>query len=80
MEMNGGSIVLYLACTPCVLFALLVLIGLETKGFFGRELSEFLSAYCLCGKANSLSFSQNAPSLAQNSALSLSLEQYFKVF
>ena len=34
----------------------------------GRELSEFLSAYYLCAKANSLSFSQNSPSLPQNSA------------
>ena len=29
----------------------------------GRELSEFLSAYYLCGKANSPSFWQNSPSL-----------------
>ena len=33
----------------------------------GRELSEFLSAYCLCAKVNSPSFSQNSPSLPQNS-------------
>ena len=33
----------------------------------GRELSEFLSAYYLCTKANSPSLSQNSPSLAQNS-------------
>ena len=33
----------------------------------GRELSEFLSAYCLCDKANSPIFSQNSPSLPQNS-------------
>ena len=32
----------------------------------GRELSEFLSAYYLCAKANSPSFSQNSPSLPQN--------------
>ena len=29
----------------------------------GSELSEFLSAYCLCVNANSPSFSQNSPSL-----------------
>ena len=29
----------------------------------GRELSEFLSAYYLCAKANSPSFAQNSPSL-----------------
>ena len=33
----------------------------------GRELSEFLSAYYLCAKANSPSSSQNSPSLPQNS-------------
>ena len=33
----------------------------------GRELSEFLSAYYLCAKANSPSFSQNSPTLPQNS-------------
>ena len=33
----------------------------------GRELSEFLSAYYLCAKANSPSLSQNSPSLPQNS-------------
>ena len=32
----------------------------------GRELSEFLSAFYLCAKANSLSFSQNSPSLPQS--------------
>ena len=32
-----------------------------------RELSEFLSAYYLRGKANSPSFSQSSPSLPQNS-------------
>ena len=32
----------------------------------GKELSEFLSAYYLCDKANSPSFSQNSPSLPQN--------------
>ena len=31
------------------------------------ELSEFLSAYYLCAKANSPSFSQNSPSLPRNS-------------
>ena len=31
----------------------------------GRELSEFLSAYYLCAKANSPSFPQNSPSLPQ---------------
>ena len=41
----------------------------ELSEFFGphrvqeRELSEFLSAYYLCAKANSPSFSQNSPSL-----------------
>ena len=29
-----------------------------------RELSELLSAYCLCAKANSPSFSQNSPEFA----------------
>ena len=33
----------------------------------GRELSEFLSTYYLCAKANSAIFSQNSPSLSQNS-------------
>ena len=33
----------------------------------GSELSEFLSAYYLCAKANSPSFSQNSPSLPRNS-------------
>ena len=33
----------------------------------GRELSQFLSASYLCAKANSLSSSQNSPSLLQNS-------------
>ena len=33
----------------------------------GRELSEFLSAYYLCDKANSPSFSRNSPSWPQNS-------------
>ena len=33
----------------------------------GRELSEFLSVYYMCDKANSLSFSQNSPCLPQNS-------------
>ena len=33
----------------------------------GRELSEFLSAFYLCDKANSPSFSQNSPSLPPNS-------------
>ena len=33
----------------------------------GRELSEFLSAYYLCDKAISPSFSQNSPSLPQSS-------------
>ena len=37
----------------------------------GRELSEFLSAYYLCEKANSPSFSQNSPSLPRNSVSSL---------
>ena len=35
------------------------------------ELSEFLSAYYLCAKANSPSFLQNSPSLPQNSVSSL---------
>ena len=50
----------------------------------GRELSEFLSAYYLCAKANSPSFSQNSPSLPQNSVTSLfrnsTLEQYSACF
>ena len=33
----------------------------------GRDLSEFLSAYYLCDKANSPSFSKNSPSLPPNS-------------
>ena len=37
----------------------------------GRELSEFLSAYYLCVKVNSPSFSWNSPSLLQNSVSSL---------
>ena len=37
----------------------------------GTELGEFLSAYYLCAKANSQSFSRNSPSLPQNSASSL---------
>ena len=37
----------------------------------GRALSEFLSPYYLCAKANSRSFSQNSPSLPQNSVSSL---------
>ena len=37
----------------------------------GREPSEFLSAFCLCAKANSQIFSQNSPSLAQSSVSSL---------
>ena len=45
----------------------------ELSEFFGpyrvpeKELSEFLSAYYLCAKAKSPSFSQNSPSLPQNS-------------
>ena len=50
----------------------------------GGELSEFLSAYYLCAKANSLSFSQNSPSLPQNSVSSLlrnsALETVFRPF
>ena len=34
--------------------------------FRGRELRVFLSAYYLCAKANSASFSQNSPSLPEN--------------
>ena len=37
----------------------------------GRELSEFLSAYYLCGQANWPSFSQNSPSLPPNPVSSL---------
>ena len=37
----------------------------------GSELSEFLSAYYLCARANSPSFWQNSPSLPQNSVSSL---------
>ena len=33
----------------------------------GRELSEFLSAFYFCAKANSPSFSENSPSLPRNS-------------
>ena len=50
----------------------------------GRELSEFLSAYYLCAKANSPSFPQNSPSLPQNSVSSLlrnsTLETVFRRF
>ena len=50
----------------------------------GSELSEFLSAYYLCGKANSPSFSQNSPSLPLNSVSSLlrnsTLETVFRPF
>ena len=50
----------------------------------GRELSEFLSAYYLCAKANSPSLPQNSPSLPQNSVSSLSrnstLETVFRPF
>ena len=43
----------------------------------GRELSEFLSAYYLCAKANSPSFfSDSSPSLPQDSVSSLSSEKY----
>ena len=48
------------------------------------ELSEFLSAYYLCAKANSPSFSQNSPSLPRNSVSSLlrnsTLETVFRPF
>ena len=37
----------------------------------GGELSEFLSAFSVSAKANSLSFLQNSPSLAHNFPLSL---------
>ena len=37
----------------------------------GRELSEFLSAYYMCAKVSSVNFSQNSPSLLQNSVSSL---------
>ena len=50
----------------------------------GRELSEFLSAYYLCEKANSPSLSQNSPSLPQNSVSSVfrnsTLETVFRPF
>ena len=50
----------------------------------GRELSELLSAYFLCAKANSPSFWQNSPSLPQNSVSSLlrnsTLETVFRPF
>ena len=39
----------------------------------GREPSELLSAYYLCANVNSPRFSQNSPSLLQNSGSSLSL-------
>ena len=64
----------------------------EPRKFFcpyrvpGRELSEFLSAYYLCAKANSesSSFSRNSPSLPQNSVSSLlrnsTLETVFRPF
>ena len=34
MEMNGRSTMSYLVCTPCVPLFMLILIGLEAKGFF----------------------------------------------
>ena len=34
MEINGGTTASYLVCTPYVPLSMLVLIGLETKGFF----------------------------------------------
>ena len=37
MEMNGGSIVSYLACTPCVPLFLLNLKGLEAQGFLNFQ-------------------------------------------
>ena len=40
-----------------------------------RELSDFLSAYCLCAKANSPSSSQNSPSLPQKNSLDDATEQ-----
>ena len=50
----------------------------------GRELTEFLSAYYLCAKANSPSFSQNSPSLPPNSVSPLfrnsTLEAVFRHF
>ena len=50
----------------------------------GGKLSEFLSAYYLCAKANSPSFLQNSPSLPQNSVSSLlrnsTLETVFRPF
>ena len=62
----------------------------ELSEFFGAhwvpesELSEFLPAYFLCAKANSPSFSQDSPSLPQNSMSSLlrnsTLETVFRPF
>ena len=52
----------------------------------GRELSEFLSAFYLSAQANSLSFSQNSPSLRQNSISAIceirnsTLETVFRPF
>ena len=46
----------------------------------GRELSEFLSAYYLCAKANSPTFSQNSPSLLQNSVLAKQYSARFLYF
>ena len=50
----------------------------------GRELNEFLSAYYLCANADSPSFSQNLPSLSQDSVSSLfrnnTLETVFRLF
>ena len=50
----------------------------------GSELSEFLSAYDLCAKKNSPSFSQNSPSLPQSSVSSLfrdsTLQTVFRPF
>ena len=46
----------------------------------GRELSEFLSPYYLCDKANPASFSQNSPSLPQNSARLSELRTVFRPF
>ena len=43
----------------------------NSVSFPGSELSEFFSAYDLCAKANSPSFSQNSPSLPRNSVSSL---------
>ena len=56
----------------------------QTPNAVGRKLSELLPAYCLCAKANSPSFSQNSPSLPQNSVRSLcrhsALETVFRPF